>query len=310
MIVLQGIEVSIVVPVYNGERTIDRCIKSLLQLDYPKEKYEIIIVNNNSTDNTVKIVKEYPVKLLHEKKQSSYAARNLGITHAKGDIIAFTDADCMADKDWLKYLIRNFKDAVGSAGGALRAYNPKGVIEHYAYENCLAFPAFFREFHKNYCAFKYPFIATANALYQKEILEEVGLFDDSFTSSGDVDLAWRIILKGYKIVYDPKAIIYHKQRTTLIGLFKQFFKYGEGHAKLFKKHNTIFSKKYQIDIRGYLSILYNLIIRLPWRVLNAYRYSGMERSLYVATPILHVIRNFGLKLGGIYGSIKYRVFFL
>ena len=95
--------ISIIVPVYNGENIIGACLKSLLAQDYPKDKYEVIAVDNNSKDKTADIIKEYSVHYLFESKvQGSYAARNTGVRHAKGEILAFTDADCVADKGWLK----------------------------------------------------------------------------------------------------------------------------------------------------------------------------------------------------------------
>ena len=301
--------VSIIVPVYNGALTIEECIKSLLNLEYPEDKYEIIIVDNNSTDTTVEIVKKYPVKLLHEGKQSSYAARNLGIKNAKGEIVAFTDADCIVDKMWLEQLVENFKDkTTAGVGGEILAYNPKSIVERYSVKSGSISQKIALE--TEIVNLKVPFILTANAAYKKEILNEIGLFDDSFISGGDMDLAWRITLKGYRIVYEPKALAYHKHRTTLYGLFKQIFPYGEGRAKLFKKHKAMFSKRYEIDILGYLSIPYNLLLRLPFRILTAYSCSSEERRVYIATPVLNALRMFAFKLGEIRGSIRYRVIYL
>ena len=296
-------------PVYNGALTIEECIKSLLNLEYPEDKYEIIIVDNNSTDTTVEIVKKYPVKLLHEGKQSSYPARNLGIKNAKGEIVAFTDADCIVDKMWLEQLVENFKDeTTAGVGGEILAYNPKSIVEQYSVKSGSISQKIALE--TEIVNLKMPFILTANAAYKAEILNEIGLFDDSFISGGDVDLACRITMKGYRIVYEPKALVYHKHRTTLYGLFKQIFPYGEGRANLFKKHKAMFSKRYEIDILGYLSIPYNLLLRLPFRILTAYSCSSEERRVYIATPVLNALRMFAFKLGEIRGSIRYRVIYL
>jgi len=301
--------VSIIVPVYNGALTIEECIKSLLNLEYPEDKYEIIIVDNNSTDTTLEIVKKYPVKLFHDGKQSSYAARNLGIKNAKGEIVAFTDADCIVDKMWLEQMVKNFEDeTTAGVGGEILAYNPKNIVEHYLDKSDILSQK--SSFDCKFVNLKMPFIATANAAYKMEILNEIGAFDDSFTSGGDVDLAWRITFKGYRIVYEPKALVYHRHRRTLYGLLKQVFRYGKGHAKLFKKHNLVFSKRYKIDILGYLSIPYNLLLRLPFRFLTAYQYSSKERRVYIATPVLNALRMFAFKLGEIRGSIRYRVIYM
>ena len=102
--------VSVIVPVYNRGEAIGKCIKSLLAQEYPKKKLEIIIVDNNSNDKTKDTIKKYPVKYLLEKEKGSYAARNKGIEHAKGEIIAFTDSDCIADKQWVSCLAEGFED--------------------------------------------------------------------------------------------------------------------------------------------------------------------------------------------------------
>lgn len=94
--------ISVVVPFYEDRRHIRGCVDALLSQDYPEQKYEVIMIDNNSTDGSVEIVKKYPsVKLLAETKQGAYAARNRGIGEATGDIIAFTDADCLPDSAWL-----------------------------------------------------------------------------------------------------------------------------------------------------------------------------------------------------------------
>lgn len=94
--------VSVAVPIYNGEQTICALLDSLLRQDYPKELYEIIVVDNNSKDRTRSLVERYPVMLLQEHEiQSSYAARNRGIKHAKHSVLAFIDGDCVATRQWL-----------------------------------------------------------------------------------------------------------------------------------------------------------------------------------------------------------------
>ncbi len=95
-------DISIIVPVHNNEMTIDSLLDSLLNQSYPNDKYEIIMVDNNSSDNTRKIISNYPVTLLDEQNiQSSYAARNRGVRGAKGKILAFTDGDCIPDRYWI-----------------------------------------------------------------------------------------------------------------------------------------------------------------------------------------------------------------
>ncbi len=297
--------ISVIVPVFNGEETIEECIQSLLNLSYPEDRYEIIIVDNKSTDNTKKIVEKYPVKLLLETKRGSYAARNAGIRTAKGDILAFTDSDCIVDKNWLKYIIKKFDDAeVGGVGGKVIAYNPVTIVEQYTTK----FSGVLDQ--ETFVGYKEPFIVTANAAYRRDVLYKVGLFDESFVSGGDVDLGWRVSWQGFKIVYEPKAIVYHKHRTTLKGLFLQFFKYAEGHAKLFKKYRNKYGKKYEINITGYFTMIPSLLLHLLLRITTIYQQKRGERLLYVATPICDFIQKLGYRAGKIYGSLKHRIIFL
>lgn len=97
------VHISVIVPFYNSERYIADCLNGLLSQTYPKQNYEIIMIDNNSTDGSAEIVRRYPaVKLISEKKQGAYAARNRGIREAHGDILAFTDPDCVPADDWLQ----------------------------------------------------------------------------------------------------------------------------------------------------------------------------------------------------------------
>jgi glycosyltransferase involved in cell wall biosynthesis len=103
-----GINVSVIVPFYNAEKHLEKCIKAILAQSYPASRYEIIMVDNNSTDNSAALIARYPrIKLLFERKQGAYAARNRGVAAAKGDILAFTDADCVPARDWLQEMVRS-----------------------------------------------------------------------------------------------------------------------------------------------------------------------------------------------------------
>jgi glycosyltransferase involved in cell wall biosynthesis len=100
-------DVSIVVPFHNEQAHIERCIESLLSQDYPRDRYEIVFVDNNSTDGSAEIVRRYSrVRLLSERKAGSYAARNAGVAASTGDILAFTDSDCSPDRSWLTTITR------------------------------------------------------------------------------------------------------------------------------------------------------------------------------------------------------------
>jgi len=250
--------VSVIVPVYNRGEAIGKCIKSLLAQEYPKKKLEIIIVDNNSTDNTSETIKKYPVKYLFEKEQGPSSARNKGIEHAKGEIIAFTDSDCIADKQWLRYLVEGFENKnTGGVGGRIIAHKPKTLAERYLEENnVLMQQTSIRGT-----------IATANAAYRQDVLEKIGNFDTNLKSGEDADVAIRVQLEGYALNFAPKAIIQHKHRATLGALVKQQYWHAEGYAGWSKKYPNEFPISEAV-ISEAVWILYKLVCS-PWVIARA-----------------------------------------
>jgi glycosyltransferase involved in cell wall biosynthesis len=217
--------VSIIVPVYNGQDTLELCLDSISKLCYPKDLLEVILVDNGSTDSTVAIAKRYNVTVLHEPSiKSSYAARNVGIKAAKGDLLAFTDADCIVTPNWLKHLVAHWNDtSIGCFAGEIEAYLPEDLIEVFSDRQGIL-----RQSGTLTCAYL-PYTQTANSAYRKTVFNQVGLFISEMTSGGDADIAWRMQKQlGLEIKFIPEALVYHKHRTSLQGLFTQFKKYEHG----------------------------------------------------------------------------------
>ena len=224
--------VSIIIPAHNAQATLRLCLESVIKLDYPKDSLEVILVDNNSTDSTKEIARSYTVTVLREENvQSSYAARNRGIQHAKGEILAFTDTDCIVSPDWLKKLLTSRSDPeVGCFAGNIVSYKPQTLAEQYADRD--------DENHNQLRCLTVgylPYAQTANVAYRKVVFEDIGLFNAKFKSGGDVDFTWRMLKHGkFKIVYEPEAIVYHKHRTSVSGLYRQNRKYGESITDLMK----------------------------------------------------------------------------
>jgi glycosyltransferase involved in cell wall biosynthesis len=254
---------SIIVPVYNGSHTIGELLDSLVSQTYPRERYEIIVIDNNSQDGTPERVQPYPVRLLYEREQqNSYAARNRGIQAARGEAIVFTDAACVAHPDWLCRLLADFSDPrwVGFAG-SFEPYKPlTSVQKHMAAvrAHCLD-PSFSvqpflaaQSRGERLCS-RLPFLdyraaltlppglinaPTGNVAYRRQVFDDVGDFDVRFTSCGDLDLAWRVqtqTKKGLKLV--SEAIIYYKYRPDLSSMARQFRKNGWGYGLLALKYS-------------------------------------------------------------------------
>lgn len=231
--------ISIIVPVLNGERFIGKCLESIAKLNYPKNDFEVIIVDNGSKDRTVDIIKNFQryenidIKLHFQKIRSSYAARNLGIKNAKGDIIIFTDADCIVYEDWLTNIIKPFTDeTVGGVAGEILSAGGDSLTEKYSIDEGVLSQR--RTFNSKFL----PYAQTANAAYRKELFDLIGYFDEVI-SGGDADYSWRMQLKtDYMMVFAEDAIVLHKHRTDLKGLFKQRFKHGYGYILIRNKYKN------------------------------------------------------------------------
>jgi GT2 family glycosyltransferase len=242
---MQTKTISIIVPAYNAQNTICMCIESLLHLEYPDEKPEIIIVDNNSTDNTQNLIKKYPVIYLLEEKKGPAAARNTGIKFANGSLIAFTDSDCIVDRYWLKKLVTGLDGPnIAGCGGDVIPFKVETYLDRY---NAKMFWPIKKIIEGE--LYGYPYIITANALFRKSVLQEVGYFDESFPLAAheDTDLGWRISQKGYELKYIPDAKIIHHHRTHILGLYKVGFKGGYGAEILYNKHKQ-FTLKRPLDV--------------------------------------------------------------
>ncbi|MCS6926949.1 MAG: glycosyltransferase [Candidatus Binatia bacterium] len=224
-------KVSVVVCAYNAERTMAPCLASLEQLNYPN--YEVIVVNDGSTDRTREIAERYDfIRLINQENKGLSAARNVGIAAATGEIVAFTDSDCVVDPDWLTYLVTTFlrtgRQAVGgpnfpppeetlvpsavavSPGGPTHVLLNDEVAEH---------------------------IPGCNMAFRKSVLEEINGFDPVFRAAGDdVDLCWRLQNKGYEIGFSPAAVVWHFRRNTVKAYLQQQRGYGKAEAQLYFKH--------------------------------------------------------------------------
>lgn len=227
--------ISIVVPVHNGGSTIRSCIEALVAQRDLADWVEIIIVDNNSTDNTVEIVRDYPVTLLHRTDtQSSYAARNLGIQHAIGELVLFTDADCIPAPDWASVMVACFaREEVVGVGGHIEDAQPTNDIERLIAEvqplrNAVRLEGIY-----------YRSVVTANAAFRRRVLTAVRGFDERMFTGGDIDLSWRIQKQGLgEVVFAPAAVVFHKHRSSLRGMYRQFHRYGYCSGMMTALHRT------------------------------------------------------------------------
>lgn len=228
-------KVSVVVAFYNSEKTLDQCLGSLAKLDYPD--YEVIVVNDGSTDQSQEIVKRYRFKSIVTNNQGVSAARNAGLHTATGEIVAYIDSDAYADPHWLRYLVATFQesDFVGVGGPNLVPTMDNWVAK---------------------CVYRSPggptqvmlddsraeHLPGCNMAFSKAALDEIGGFDPIFTAAGDdVDICWRLLARNYRLAYSPSAVVWHHRRPSLRAYWRQQVGYGKAESLLERKHPNKFN---------------------------------------------------------------------
>lgn len=239
-------EVSVIVPVLNQESTIGDLLRSLARLDYPKQDVQIIIVDNGSRDNTQQIVRQYPFTLLIEPRRcSSYAARNLGISKSSGDIVAFTDGDCVVSQSWLKDLVHGFGDPnVGGVAGTILPLQPRTIVERY---QVIAGEPNHKPNHH-----PLPYAVTANVAFRREVFDSIGIFDELLPSGSDIDFSLRM-QKSKKYVMkflNNSGIVFHRNKRGLRDLLRAVQIKGYGYYHLARKHPDVFPRGSSADAEG------------------------------------------------------------
>jgi cellulose synthase/poly-beta-1,6-N-acetylglucosamine synthase-like glycosyltransferase len=249
------LKVSVVIVCYNESKNIEQCIKSILSQTYPRGLFEIVIVDNNSTDGTIDKIKKFKevadnLELYINPVRSISKSRNMGIMRSKHGLVAFTDADCIAPADWLKTLVHGYAEhknlepflvAVGGANippqGANRFYDSLKIMVNTFLGSGGSVQGMVLE-QDGYVSH----IPTVNVLYEKEAVMKEGGFDEKMGSiEEDEDLSWRLVKKGYKFLYLKNSFVWHKMRENLWGWVKNMFIYGKGKIWLFKKHPDKFN---------------------------------------------------------------------
>ncbi|MCP4668129.1 MAG: glycosyltransferase, partial [Deltaproteobacteria bacterium] len=221
---------------YNCRDTIARCLESLSGLDHPS--YEVIVVDDGSTDGTAAICESFEgARVMRLDNGGPSRARNAGLEAARASLVAFTDSDCVVDKGWLKELEKGFTgpDVAGVGGdqkspddetelgqGIQEMFKMLGIVTYYMKTDTIT-----AETEHN---------PSCNAAYRKAVLEEVGGFDETLWPGEDVDLDLRIRRQGYKLVYNPAALVGHYRPRTYRGFARMMRRYGASAWHLFKRY--------------------------------------------------------------------------
>ena len=224
-------KVSVVICAYNAEPTMEACLESLRNLRYPA--FEVVVVDDGSTDRTGAIADGFEgFHVIHQPNKGLSAARNVGIAASLGEIVAFTDSDCVVDPDWLHYLVATFlQTGLPAVGGpnlpppedsmvaACVAASPGGPLEVLLDD------------------VEAEHIPGCNMAFRREVLDEIGGFDPIYRSAGDdVDVCWRLQDLGYRIGFSPAAMVWHFRRNTMKAYIGQQKGYGKAEALLYFRH--------------------------------------------------------------------------
>lgn len=235
-------EISVIVPIYNGETDIPDLLDCIEKQTFPIDKVEYLLVDNGSCDRTSDLIqasiqrfKDQGISLQYLQEvqiQSAYAARNTGIRAAQGEILVFTDADCRPQPQWLQELINGFDtDKVGLVAGNIEALPGNHWLEKYAEKE-----GFLDQQH----TLKHPFCPygqTANLAIRRTAFNPVGLFRPYMTTGGDADICWRIQKQSdWSLNFAPHATVYHRHRASLPELRKQWYRYGRSNRYLHALH--------------------------------------------------------------------------
>jgi GT2 family glycosyltransferase len=221
--------VSVIVCTYNREHALRECCEALLELEYPN--YEVIVVDDGSTDNSAAIASEFGFRVISVGNGGLSNARNRGLDAATGEIVAYLDDDARPDQHWLCYLVATFSRTVhaGVGGPNLIPESQRNLRRCVGHSPGNPVPVLISDREAEH-------IAGCNMAFRKECLREIGGFDPQFVLAGDdVDVCWRLQDRGWSLGFSPAAVVWHEPRSSLRAYWRQQREYGRAEAKLERK---------------------------------------------------------------------------
>jgi len=294
--------VTVIVPVLNGEQTIGACLQALRTQTYPG-RMQPVVINDGSTDRTSNVARGFTeAQVIDQANRGRAAARNRGIAESAGEVLAFTDADCVPRPDWLETLVRRLRERErrGIVGGAIAippAANLWQRLDHQAWAHSTGPAA---------PAGPTLFGSTANMCLWRKVFTAVGGFDFRLRGSEDSDLAFRVHLAGYENFFEPAAVVEHRHpRTTLTSFLRQRYNYGKWTIQTVLKHKPLppYSRMFPNN-RLLLALLWPAytVLATGFTVLRAWR---AEPSVIWLSP-LHGIGRAVEYLGTVAGCGEYQ----
>ncbi len=323
-------EFSVVIPAHNASRTLGECLDALARQTVAPDRFEVIVVDDGSTDGTAELARRWfachpcPTGgVITQPRTGAAAARNRGVERARAPLILFTDADCAPAPDWIEAMLPAFADAeVVGAKGTYRTCQEALVarfvqIEYEDKYDLLATQT------------RIDFIDTYSAAYRREVLLANGGFDEAIHFTEDQELSFRLAQRGYKLVFQPAAVVYHRHAASVTSYFRKKFFIGYWKAqvtrrypgKVFRDSHTPQVLKLQMALLALVGMLAGA--GLIWRagvlwlaalalfvalllstVPFTLKAAGKDRKVALASPALLVVRALALGLGYAWGILR------
>jgi len=294
--------VTIIVPTYNRSHFIERAFESLVKQDYPRDKLDIIVIDDGSNDQTRAILERFQnahakFRFLQQNNLGPATARNAGLREARGNIILFIDDDCIADEKWVRELTRAYDDPqVGGVAGRIQFVPPDDNIAN----RCAARNAG-GEGQPVDANGEIAFFVTANASFRRDVLEQIGGFDTAFPHAAqeDLDLSFRVKQHGWQLRYADTAIVNHYHQHTIRGDLKRYYQIGQAEAIMGVKHGI----KHSVWTELPLSLC--AFWRVPFGCIRNLA-QGVRPLESLMAPLHYRMKNVMLALGRTKGYIALR----
>lgn len=235
----------------NRPEEIQTCLESLLLLDYPTNKLEIIVVDDASDDHTPAVVRQFnTVRLISlETHQNAPYCRNRGASEARGELLAFIDSDCTADPAWLSDLTVAFRDPrVGAVGGRIDGFFTTSRLDRYEQVNSSLIIG--THIKRSSDADRFFYVPSCNLLVKSDLFLELAGFNPDLFVGEDVDLCWRIQNAGQAVEYRPSGTVFHRHRNQISAFCRRRFDYGMSEPMLQRLHPER-AKKWYFPVGGF-----------------------------------------------------------
>jgi len=258
--------ISVVIPAYNSSLTIGNCLAAFKKQTYPSDFFEIIVVDDGSKDNTTEIAKAMADRVLVQPNQGAGVARNLGAREAKGNLILFTDSDCVPQADWIERMVEPFSDTeIVGAKGFYKTRQRETIARFAQIEYEVKCETLKKEQYID-------FVDTYSAAYRRDIFLKEGGFDAIYTTASgeDSELSYKLATRGYKLVAVPDAIVFHQHPNTLIKYIKKKYRnafwrvvtWGKYPSKMIKDSHT--PNSYKLEVLLSPLLLFSILLSFFW----------------------------------------------